>query len=143
MNLNMILLNLLENLLEVRVRIVEISSLLGDPRGPIQIGMIGNKHINTLKWLVHGKHLHILSILFFLVCTLMHVTTEVHTDAKEAREEPQIPQNWTYRQLWPFYMGPETQTKDLWHSSKLLNHWDWYPATIKVICSCSNYNPIE
>lgn len=44
MNLNMILFNLSEKLLEVRVQIVEISSLLEDPRGQIQIGMIGNKH---------------------------------------------------------------------------------------------------
>lgn len=51
MNLNMILFNLSEKLLEVRVQIVEINSLLEDPRGQIQIGMIGNKHTYTLNQL--------------------------------------------------------------------------------------------
>lgn len=44
-----ILLNLSENLLEVRVQIVEINSLLEDPGGQIKVGMVGSKYIYTLN----------------------------------------------------------------------------------------------
>lgn len=81
----MILLNLSENLLEVRVQIVEINSLLEDPRGQIQIGMIGIKHTYTLNQLAPRKTFTYFKYFIFYCVYIDAYHKRAHTDAKEAR----------------------------------------------------------
>ena len=101
----MILLNLSENLLEVRVQIVEINSLLEDPRGQIQFGMIGNKHTYTFTYFKY----------FIFYCGYIDACHKrVHTDAKEARaSDPKELDLWAILSLCMWVLRTKLMISDI------------------------------